>query len=95
MNEDWRVGDLAECIASRWADSDSADPVKGEIRRVSGIIDGVNDRYAVRVLALSFEGYGAESWCTTGFRKIRPLHEPAEEEFTALIKRPVRTKERA
>jgi hypothetical protein len=89
MNEDWQIGDLAECIADSWHIPDQCSPRVGDILRVSGVIDGTVMLTNVLVIALRFEGKPANmGWICTGFRKLRPLHEPCEADFKALIKQP-------
>lgn len=96
MNEDWRVGDLAVCLYGNWAHALSDDPARGEINRVSFVCDGVDHSGRIRTYGLGFvDKSQSHAWATTCFRKVRPDTTEAEEEFTALIKRPVRQRERA
>lgn len=94
MNEDWRPGDLAQCIADDWIIPTGEDPKIGDILRVTKVLDLTGDypnAGRVRFYALRFEGKRWQGgWETAAFRKLRPVLEPAEEEFTNLIKRPVR-----
>ena len=96
MNEDWQVGDLAECLSGLW--DYPFGPVKGGIYRVACVVKGPlasgPDKGAI-VYGLVLKEFGTESWLCTGFRKIRPLHEPCEAEFAELIRRPVRKRETA
>lgn len=89
MNEDWRVGDLAECIGDGPWDCGDTKPELGDICRVSAVVDAVGTRTNTRNYYLGFVGLH-NRFCCTSFRKILPLHTAADAEFTALIKRPVR-----
>lgn len=90
---DWKAGDLAVCIDDDWtsAAAQVAKPALGDVNRVTGI----EDEFAtydpnVRAYFLCLEGYGSTSFQTQMFRKAVEDAEPAEAEFTLLIKRPVR-----
>jgi len=87
MNEDWRVGDLAKCLAQggTW-DGDGIGPQKFEVMRVIAVLEALNEARTARVYGLKFREYPGSFVCTN-FRKIRPDAEPCEEEFAALIKR--------
>ena len=39
-NEDWQVGDIAECVADDWADWQEFNPKKGDILTVSSLYEG-------------------------------------------------------
>lgn len=89
MNEDWAVGDLAECIdGDRWIKdfASEADPKTGDILRVRELIDAVN-HHSVRAYFLFFEGKSEVGYASQAFRKIRPLHEPASKEFIESIRK--------
>lgn len=85
-NEDWRAGDLAECLVPYWTPfvPDGA-PKMNEIRRVRFTREGPTIDNKFLVIGLVFDGsdYG---YCCTCFRKLRQTIEPAEEEFTTYIR---------
>ena len=56
MNEDWRVGDLAECICGNWEFPQPEDPMSGDILRVTSIGDGPTPDGRLLITALGFEG---------------------------------------
>lgn len=86
MNEDWQRGDLAECIFDDWIFRIPDSPQVGDILRVSEVCEGVS--FGARIYTLSFEGKDPrQGWATQCFRKIRPVHEPAEASFVASIRR--------
>lgn len=91
MSEDWKIGDLALCIRDDWTYSDLYDPHVGDLLHVSAIRDGVDERSRTRIIGLAFREKPFHfSWSNMAFRKAKEVSEPAEAEFTALIKRPVR-----
>lgn len=92
---DWKAGDLAVCIVptGQWFPGHPADPAEGELLRVKRVYDEVGnypDGYRARSYFLTFETKPESGWEVTGFRKPIADAEPAEDEFTALIRRPVR-----
>lgn len=95
MNEDWRRGDLAECISEEGFNPVSDyDPKFGDILRVTGIKDGVDRTGRYILYGLGFEGKPHDTfWITTAFRKLRPVNEPASEDFIKQITSPKITKE--
>ena len=94
MNEDWRVGDLAECIVGDWDPGSPHDPRLGERLRVSGLRDGVSATGYCRAYFLLFEGKPQNySWINLGFRKLRPSIEPASEEFRRELKDRLKTRQ--
>jgi hypothetical protein len=87
---DWKPGDLAVCIdGADWRPVMADDPAEGDVLRVTAVKDKISsDR---RSYYLYFAEKAPErGWEYTAFRKPVEDSEPAEEEFTALIKRPVR-----
>lgn len=84
-NEDWRVGDLAQCVVKGgWAEPLPDDPKFGDILRVNHMIEGVDLTGTSVVSALGFEGKpGRTFWACRAFRKLRPMIDPAEDEFIA------------
>ena len=92
LNEDWRAGDLAECIESGWQHpNDPHHPKVGDVLRVSAITDGpcvCVGRPAALITGLRFEGKPQNrAWHCRSFRKLRPVHTAADVAFTALIRR--------
>lgn len=86
MNEDWCVGDLAECISDDFHPADSLDPKTGDVLRVTGVSD-VLHRQNLRFFALRFEGKPQEwSWECTAFRKLRPVQTAADQSFSAWLR---------
>jgi hypothetical protein len=81
-NEDWCVGDLAECIASNF-DGYAPELELGRVYRVSKIKDLVNPRgrRAYFLFFGSTAGYACQA-----FRKLRPTIEAASDEFTAELR---------
>jgi len=43
-NEDWCIGDEAECLVDVWMFTGPNDPKKGDVLTVTAIIDGVDDK---------------------------------------------------
>ncbi|MBF5091933.1 hypothetical protein F1640_18430 [Novosphingobium sp. NBM11] len=97
MNEDWAPGDLAECIVKGpWTPSDPFDPKAGDVLRVVRIREGYSPHFNRIVYTLSFEGKPAGyAWETVGFRKLRPVQEPAEASWSAWLKNTLRVPEPA
>lgn len=95
MNEDWTVGDLAECIADNWSKQDfPGNPRVGDVLRVSGVTEGIALGSNHLIIALGFESKQANLyWDCTSFRKLRPALDPAEDEFTVWLKDRIRTGE--
>lgn len=93
INEDWRVGDLAECISDdrAWKTlPGDVPPARGRIFMVSGIIIGFSLSDGRPMFGLRFRGFRGH-WEAGQFRKIVQHHEPASAEFIAEMraKRPV------
>ncbi len=84
-NEGWQVGDLAECISDRWRTICPSNPRVGDILRVSQVGEGVAIEVPVLMVWLAFEGRPLGYQCTA-FRKLRPVQEPASDEFKADLK---------
>lgn len=88
-SDDWRRGDLAECVS----DPDplgmlSDSPRVGQTLRVSFVRpDEITTDGTARLHALGFVGKPANhAWANQCFRKLRPSIEAADEEFTAEIR---------
>lgn len=98
LGEEIRAGDLVECISDSWLEVWPFNPVAGDILRVVGVREGVGRSMSgdAMIIGLRFEGKPNDRWWSRwSFRKLVQQHAPAEEEFTALIKRPVRKPVRA
>lgn len=90
-SDDWRPGDLAECLVHplRWARMTPHNPGRGDILRVTDVRDeiGYGHGQMVRCIFLSFEGKPDDlSWESKCFRKIRPTYEPADRSFIERLK---------
>ncbi len=89
--DDWRVGDLAECVIDcGWIDSGvdqpTSGPLRGSVWRVTEI--SVADHWGEPVLALHLAGW-AHRFGQVGFRKLRPTADigiAADATFTAALK---------
>lgn len=88
--DDWKVGDLAECIDDDWGCGDDIPPfcpVKGNLYRVTDIENPTCCEVHRNHLYLEF---GAVCTGTTfialQFRKVTPRHEPCSAEFREQIK---------
>jgi hypothetical protein len=94
----WQVGDLAVCIGNDWNPGCAVDlawvPEVGEVLRVAGIEDSFGTYINARIIVLFFRDKPC-GWDHRGFRKALEDAEPAEAEFTALIKRPIRKRVKA
>ena len=76
-NNDWKVGDLAVCIAEFWQSNCIHTPRKEEILRVSQVGQSFRTECG---LVLGFEGKPQNHrWQAAGFRKIRPDTAPADD----------------
>lgn len=87
LNEDWAVGDLAECLVdpAMWGFDSGDEPRKGAVLRVTRIEDRVASVMDVRAYFLHFEGHACCYECR-GFRKIRPEEVPASDAFIAELR---------
>lgn len=89
INEDWRVGDLAECLNDKgWSDSDTDEPDQtgpelGDVHKVIGISDRIAKCGG---WYLDLKGFPGEWFVATSFRKVPLLNTAATAEFTAQIK---------
>jgi hypothetical protein len=71
-NEDWQVGDLAECVADDLAIQLCYNPKKGDVLTVSQLTEGPNVSGLSLTSALCFEGRPQRySWHCLHFRKHR------------------------
>lgn len=78
-NEDWRVGDIAECIRGEWPNIEPwLAPRKGEKLKVAAFRDGRQiGKPNVLLYGLVFAEYDG-AFVTTGFRKVLPVKEAEE-----------------
>lgn len=72
-NEDWQIGDMAECVLADWLSDIPQNPAIGEVRTVAALFEGQAAERPVIVSALAFEGFGALTWHCAAFRKHKPL----------------------
>jgi hypothetical protein len=79
LNEDWQVGDLAECVLDDWVSDHPLNPKKGEVLTVSFV-----DHYGEQVLegmrllfsVLGFvEKPSLQAWHSQSFKKHRGVAE--------------------
>ena len=89
INEDWRVGDLAECIAGgEWVCANKSAaiglPELGDVSRVLEVYPDSSVWGDKWWLVLS--GWPADAFNAALFRKVPPLNTAASAEFTAQIK---------
>ena len=92
INEDWRPGDLAECLASGWDGPEGIGPEYGDVlvvRRVKATRGTYTSKDA---WFLGFSGQPRDNFEASAFRKLPPYHSAADAEFAARIKglRPAR-----
>ena len=82
INEDWRVGDLAECLAKDgyWTEN-GVGPEFGDVLSVS-IVDRATDGRVYLV----FKAFAGDAFEARVFRKLPPLNTAATAEFSAQIK---------
>lgn len=93
MNEDWKPGDLAECIDDGWSHPNPHCPKVGDVLRVSAVLTGITQDSRL-IYALKFVGKpGTEAFETVCFRKLRPVQEPAEAKWAQWLKDTLRTPE--
>jgi len=69
LNEDWKPGDMAECIGDGWGDAKCRAPTIGTRAMVSAVFPGHFSQDGAPGWGLVLIGYG-EAWDATGFRKI-------------------------
>jgi len=87
LNEDWRVGDWAECIVNGGWELPPTGvtklPEMGRRYRVVGVREGptFDEKYLITGLVL--DGLGDSSWRCVCFRKVRPSLEACDESFAA------------
>lgn len=85
-NEDWRVGDTAECVVDRWHECVKPweRPARGQQFTVTGFSEGVNPDANARAYFLHLKGwpYGLT---TTSFRKVRPVSAEQSEVVSRIL----------
>lgn len=90
INEDWRVGDLAECVEQKgWSQDDTGQPIDGpEKGDILTVLEVEPRRTNLRGDGwyLGFAAYPMRFLAATGFRKVPPISTEASAEFTAKIK---------
>ncbi|SKB26969.1 hypothetical protein [Sphingopyxis flava] len=93
MNEDWKAGDLARCVAHYFVPGTPEDPHFGDILRVSEVYQGsILGRHAL-AYGLRFHGKSSpHGWICTAFIKIKPetTADEVEDGIIAKIKRAAR-----
>ncbi len=88
INEDWAVGDLAECITEDPWYQGAPGPKKGDVNRVVGVFPGHCKRDETPGWGLKFSKWPG-AFAATSFRKITPRADEAqrcEEEFLRLLR---------
>jgi hypothetical protein len=89
MNEDWTRGDLALCISDNWLGGPTQSPHEGLIYRVTDVGEGffIPPHDNILAYGLAFAELPEAYWQSTSFRKVRPDHSAADEEFAREMKR--------
>lgn len=96
INEDWRVGDLAECMTGGWPDN--LGPEKGDVCRVSGVGPGIASHGYKRgkpLWFLSLKGFPGADFDAAEFRKVPSLESEADAAFKAELKSRLSKRHRA
>ena len=92
-NEDWQVGDIAECVADDWLEWQEFNPKKGDILTVSSLYEGPTLNGEILFSYLFFEGKPNDAgWHCISFRKHRGVAEAIKQ--AASRGEPVHTPER-
>ena len=84
INEDWRVGDLAECIVDgkgSWYSEPG--PERGDVNKVTHVVAGQCARTRRACWGLILNGYDGRAFGAHNFRKDPPLNSEADAEITA------------
>jgi hypothetical protein len=88
IEDDWQVGDLAECLNEDGWESAVTGPALHQILPVTRIAHGTlvntNGRTA---WGLHFARFPGIFYHSAQFRRIRPVHEPCEARFAEEIRR--------
>ena len=91
MNEDWRPGDLAVCIADDWrvppGEECLGHPRKDDVLMVTRVAPSQSYPRLRRVWGLTFRGYSTRKYDATCFRKVVPDVSSDETELSERIKR--------
>lgn len=86
---DWKCGDLAVCVASRWhpdvQSQVSMIPVAGEVYRVCEVYEAINQQH-ILAYWLCIEGFGKIGFESSAFRKAVQDRDACEEEFRIAIR---------
>lgn len=92
LSADWKVGDLAVCIADHWRMEWPDNPRVNDVLRVSSVDIAPNFDGAYRFIGLGFIGkHPAKRWSNTCFRKAQIAHEPATMSLADMIRRHSKT----
>lgn len=89
MSEDWRVGDLAVCLADNWMLASPFNPKAGDLLRVAAIdrAPGIYEPEKI-IIGLGFEGKPVGAfWHNIRFRKAQTDREPATKSLSEMIRR--------
>jgi len=87
INEDWRVGDLAECLKPddhHW--NSTSGPERGDVMRVVEVHAGRDNVFGRPGWFLGLKGEPFWRFDAKAFRKVPPLNSEASAEFTAKIR---------
>lgn len=85
INEDWRVGDLAECVLPRGHVWPKEGPDNGDVTKVTDVVAGLGKQTGKPGWFLGLSGFH-NNYEATGFRKVPPLNSAATAEFSESIK---------
>lgn len=85
INEDWRVGDLAECINDSGWSYDGIAGVSGpDCGDVLTVVLAMPGTKRPQVIFIGFKGWPSETFAGYAFRKL--VDTKADEQFTASIR---------
>ena len=87
INEDWAIGDLAECLAEGDWEPDPEGPENGDVLKVIGIDTGPVGLKNEIAWRLQFAPWKGVAFASEHFRKVPPLSEQESFTITAKIKR--------
>lgn len=89
INEDWKTGDIAECVVSEWICDCHGQPTYGPKFRERYRVTAVSIEI-VKVTGQKHWFLNLAGWPTRydamGFRKVRPVHDEAKSTDEAFLK---------
>lgn len=69
-NEDWKIGDMAQCINDNWVGDPGDAPKKGRCYEVKDTTEGLAIGGKAIIYGLKFYEFPGRFWQTTHFRKF-------------------------